>query len=177
MKLICHMLIVVLSVVLTPVVMATPVACHCHPTQVVTADDIAAAQDIWGRAMVEVGHAYEHGKDYRTLAKQAVAQLYAYNYQSGVVLFDVKHHDTAPFHPVAGSVMQYLAGGHHNRGFALRPWRRVDFKNTQIFFHGAIAVASGYNTFTPYHGHSLRRSYVIGYVKDNRGNLKIFLQQ
>lgn len=147
------------------------------PARVVTADDIAAAQDIWGRALVEVGKAYSQHKDYRALALDAVSQLYAYNYQGGVVLFNVDHHTVQAYHPVVASAMVYFAGDHRQRGFALRPWKRVDFKNQHIFFHGDIAVASGYNTFVPLRGHSLRLPYIIGYVKDAKGNLKIFLQR
>lgn len=170
-------------VVMTVAVTAPSWAAHAaQPANTVTSDDVSAAQETWGRGLVELGKAYQAHKDYRSLAKDMINKLYAYNYDSGVVLFKPTVARKQPFRPTMKGALSYFIAGKHAKysedgGFALRPWKSVFFQNDRIFFHGDVAVAMGHYTFTPYSGKPVVAEYTLGYVKNPAsGNLKIFLQ-
>lgn len=162
-------------------VMAAPASHQFSNT--ITADDVSAAQETWGRGIVQIGQAYERGKDYRALANAMIKQLYAYNYGDGIVLFKPTLASQKTFQPTMLGALSYYVGGNKkqfgkDKGFALKPWKSIFFQNDQIFFHGDVAVAMGHYIFTPYKGKPVRATYTLGYIKDPAsGNLKIFLHR
>ncbi len=154
---------------------------NCKPMNVVTLKDINMAQKKWGSAIVAIGRSYIAKKNYKQVAKNAINDLYAYNFEKGMVLFKPTKAVEKPFRPTVKSALSYfVAGGNRkhaeDKGFALMPWTKVTFKNDAIYFHGDTAIAMGHYTFTPAKGKPVTVEYTLGYVENKPGQLKIFLQ-
>lgn len=154
---------------------------NCEPVNVVTIKDVEKAQKNWGNAIVAIGKAYAAKKNYKQVAKNAISDLYAYNFEKGMVLFKPTKAVEKPFRPTAKSALSYFVAGSNrkhaeDKGFALMPWTKVTFKNDAIYFHGDTAIAMGHYTFTPAKGNPVTVEYTLGYVAYKPGQLKIFLQ-
>ncbi|WP_018300082.1 hypothetical protein [Fangia hongkongensis] len=146
----------------------------------ITISDVEKAQSEWAKGIVSIGKAYQDHKDYKEVTVELIEKLYAYNYEHGVVLFKPTKAAEVPFRPTKASALSYFIGGNKNfkedKGFALQPWTKVVFHNSEMYFHNDLAIAMGEYDFTDTKGKVTTVEYTFGYVKDPKtGALKIVL--
>ena len=83
------------------------------------------------------------------------------------------------FRTTKEGAISYFIGHNKNfpedKGFALKPWTNVQFKNAATYINGNVAMAMGKYFFTPQKGDVVKVEYTFGYVKNDDGKLKIVL--
>ena len=143
----------------------------------ITKDEIVNAQKAWGDALVNLGKIYTDGRDYKKAAENLVDNLYAY--QTGQVLFKPTKAADIRFRMTKEGAISYFIGHNKNfpedKGFALEPWTKVQFKNSGIYINGNVAMAMGKYLFTPQKGDVVKVEYTFGYVKNDDGKINIVL--
>ena len=156
----------------------TPLAPHINtlPTgPEITTADIAAAQEIWGNAVVAIGAA---GANAPEVAVEAAKT--AYSFEFGPVQFKPTLAADIPFRPDVEGAVSYFIGGNdkypEDKGFALKPWSKVRFDNHTVSLQGNIGIAMGHYYFTGPDGTDTKVEYTKGYVKLEDGRVLIFLQ-
>ncbi|TNF66321.1 MAG: phosphoribosyl-AMP cyclohydrolase [Gammaproteobacteria bacterium] len=145
----------------------------------ITISEVIQAQNAWAKGIVTIGNAYLDHKDYQQVAKNLIQQLYAYNYENGIVLFKPTKASETPFRKTKESALSYFVGDNVNysedKGFAIQPWTKVVFHNDEMYFHGDMAIAMGTYDFTDTKGKVTSVEYTFAYVKNPKGQLKIVL--
>lgn len=141
----------------------------------ITAEDVQAAQAMWGDAVVAIGKA---GDDAPKTAKEAAKAAYAFDL--GPIQFKPTLAAETPFRPDLEGALSYFVGGNdkytEDKGFALKPWSKVRFDNHTVKMHGNIAIAMGHYFFTGPDGTETKVEYTKGYVKTEDDKVLIFLQ-
>src|SRR5689334_13500653 len=99
-------------------------AAAAEATAKITEQEINAAQQAWCDALVKIGKTHADGGDYKTVATQALTDLYDYDH--GKVFFKpTLAHGKNTFRPTKAGALAYFVG--HNpdfpddTGFALKP--------------------------------------------------------
>jgi len=142
----------------------------------ITNQDVVNAEKEWGEAIVAIGKAYQEGKDYESVAAEAIERLYAYGLQE--VLFKPTKAADQQFRPDKESALSYFVGGvvPEDNGFALHPWSKVRFGDQVIVVHGCDALAQGNYYFTDSKTEQETEvEFTFGYIRDDQGRLRIFL--
>merc|ERR1719367_1018073 len=114
----------------------------------ITVDEVLAAQQAWGDALVNIAHTYEHHgfAAAKALAEKVIDEAYGYNV--GPVLFKpTLAGGEQTFRTTRAGCLAYFVGGDpefpNDKGFALKGWRKVDVVNAAIFREGNVAVTVG----------------------------------
>lgn len=158
---------------------STPSAAAPAPAAAaITLDEVTAAQQVWGEALVAIGKAGAEGKDARAVAEAAIGKLY--NYAAAPVLFKpTLTHGNQTFRTTAAGALAYFAGGDpafpDDQGFALKPWTAVRFQNSAFFSEGGIALWQGNMWVQDGTGSEVMVDKTFGYRRDADGSLKIVL--
>ena len=146
----------------------------------ITTEQINKAQENWGNAIVAIGKAHSENSNYKDVAQKSVEILYAYNHGSNQVLFKPTLAKDTPFRKTEEGALSYLIAGNdkfaEDKGFALKPWIKVEFENDEIIISADNALAMGHYKFTDSNGEVTKVEYTFGYVKADDGELKIILQ-
>jgi len=119
--------------------------------EIITYEEVNAAQQAWCDALVKIGQIKAAGGDYRGFAKQVLSE--AYNYEYGKVFFKptLAHGDQTFRNDKAGA-LSYFIGGDPNypndKGFALAPWVKARYANVGgntegIQIYGSVAITMG----------------------------------
>jgi hypothetical protein len=144
---------------------------------VITAEEVAQAQKVWGEGIVTIGKAFTDKGDYVKAAENHLDSLY--NFQAGEVLFKPTKAADAQFRNDRESALSYFVAGNdkftEDHGFAINPWTKVRFENVGTYLHGDYAVAMGNYFFTQTDGSEVKVEYTFGYNKAADGSLKINL--
>jgi len=139
-----------------------------------TREEVAAAQQTWGDAIVAIGNAYTNNEDYKTLAAKVVDSLYGYD--QGPVLFKPTKAAEKPFRLTKDEALSYFVTGiiPEDHGFAIQPWSNVRFENAGIILNGNTATAMGNYYFTDAKtGDEVKVEYTFGYFQDKDGRVRI----
>ncbi|WOO40906.1 hypothetical protein [Rubellicoccus peritrichatus] len=141
----------------------------------ITEADVAAAQKMWGDAVVAIGAA---GDQAHKVAEDAARRAYAFDH--GQIQFKPTLASEQPFRSDLEGTLSYFVAGNkkypEDKGFALKPWTKVRFENDVVFFDGNLAIAMGHYFFTDTNGKETKVEYTKGYVKLSDGTVRIFLQ-
>lgn len=140
----------------------------------ITQEEVLAAQQTWGDAIVAIGEAYTNEEDYKALALKTVDDLYAYD--ETTVLFKPTKAANMQFRLTKEEAVSYFVEGivPEDHGFALQPWNKVRFENAGIYIDDDSAVAMGNYFFTDANtGVEAKVEFTFGYIKDEQGNLLI----
>ena len=144
---------------------------------VISAEEISQAQQVWGDGIVAIGKEYTDKGDYTKAAENHIDTLYAF--QAGPVLFKPTKAADKQFRLTKEAALSYFVGGNdkypEDGGFALHPWTKVRFENVGTFIQGNYAVAMGNYFFTQVNGEEVKVEYTFGYMKGADGKLKINL--
>ena len=146
----------------------------------ITEQELAAAREIWGNALIAISTAYdESGIEAATeIANQALDAAYGYNL--GPVLFKpTMAGGEQTFRPTRAGALAYFVGHSdefpQDGGFGLKGWRQVVSETSASFIQGDVAMWMGWVTFTDKDGNVTKVDKSWGYKKDAEGTLRIVL--
>ena len=129
---------------------------------------IEQAQQAWGDGIVSIATAHQNGDDYVGVARNHVETLYAYGISN--VLFKPTLAAIEQFRPTFEQALSYFVASNNacpeDKGFAIKGWTKVRFKNSETVFHGTMALAMGNYFFTAPDGEEVKVEYTFGYVLD-----------
>lgn len=152
---------------------------------IVTYDEVNAAQQAWCDALVKIGQLYRDGGDYRGYANQVLSTLY--NYDHGKVFFKpTLAHGAQTFRTTKKGALAYFVGGDpeypNDKGFALKPWVSVRYDNLGehnegIQIYGSVAIAMGNVWVTDQDGNEVMVDKTFVFKKDKDGKLRIIVHK
>ncbi|MES0873643.1 phosphoribosyl-AMP cyclohydrolase [Sinimarinibacterium thermocellulolyticum] len=149
-------------------------------TSNITEAEVLAAQRAWGEALVQISKDFETGGIAKAKATANAVLDAAYGYQFGPVLFKPTL-TTAPqtFRTTKEGALAYFVGDNKSypadTGFALKGWRSVEIRNVAIQLHGDTALSMGNVSITDKSGKVTTVDKTWGYVRDDKGALRIVL--
>ena len=146
----------------------------------ITRDQVLAAQNAWGDALVKISTIYDNsGFDAAKKTAEAVIDS-AYGYSLGPVLFKPTL-TVAPqtFRTTREGALAYFVGGNKtfasDTGFALKHWRSYKIENAAIFTDGDVAISMGNVRITDRDGNVTVVDKTWGWKRGTDGNLRIVL--
>jgi hypothetical protein len=146
----------------------------------ITEEQVLAAQQAWGEALVAISDTFEaEGIDAATeLAREVIDS--AYGHAMGPVLF--KPTLAAPpqtFRTTPEGALSYFVGHDDefpgDSGFALKGWQEVSIENAAIFISGDMALTMGTVSILDADGDTTTVDKTWGYHLDDEGELRIVL--
>ena len=137
---------------------------------------IKKAQQRWADGIINIGKYYLENKDYIALTDKFIEELYSFkNYK---VLFKPTKASKKQFRKNKNEFISYFIG--HNKvsdedkGFALVPYKSVQFINFDFSIFENIIISMGNYIFTNYEDEKIKVEYSFGYILDeNEDELKI----
>ena len=143
----------------------------------ITEEKIHEIQKKWGDGIVKIGTLMNDEYECVEFTKAFLNNLYGFN--SGQVLFKPTKASKEQFRPKFEMALSYFLGGNksycsEDDGFAMKPWVKVEFKNSGLIIDGNRAIAMGNYFFTESSGNVVKVEYTFGY-KMLQGNLVIDL--
>lgn len=152
---------------------------------IITYDEVNAAQQAWCDALVKIGQLKEEGGDYKTFAEQVLTD--AYNYDEGKVFFKpTLAFGEQTFRNDKKGALAYFVGGDPNypndKGFALQPWVKARYdnageKNEGIQIYGSVAITMGNVWVTGKDGKEVMVDKTWVFRKGKDGKLKIIVHK
>ncbi|MBA2779289.1 phosphoribosyl-AMP cyclohydrolase [Billgrantia kenyensis] len=146
----------------------------------ITEDQVLAAQQAWGDALVAISNAYEaEGIDAaRELAQHVIDS--AYGYDMGAVLFKPTLAEAPQtFRTTPEGALAYFVGHSEeyseDSGFALKGWQEVTIDNAAILISGDVALTMGNVSILDAEGNTTTVDKTWGYHLDDEGTLRIVL--
>ena len=159
---------------------APPTAIAQQALAPITRDQVVAAQNAWGAALVKISTTYDSsGLNAATKTAESVIDS-AYGYSLGPVLFKPTL-TVAPntFRTTREGGLSYFVGGNPkfagDSGFALKHWRSYTIENAAIFIDGNVAMSMGNVRLTDRDGNVTVVDKTWGYKRGSDGNLRIVL--
>jgi len=167
---------------------ASTAACASKPTtqavavgnNVITQAQVEAAQQAWGKALVQISTDFEQGGIAKAKATAEKIIDGAYAYQMGPVLFKpTLTVEPQTFRTTKQGALAYFVGQDSNfpndKGFALKGWRKVEAKNAGIVITGNSAISMGNVSMWDTKGNMTMVDKTWGWTRGADGNLKIVL--
>lgn len=144
---------------------------------IITKEKVFEAQKSWSNGIVHIGSDFMEKKGYVQTAKDHIDNLYAYDISS--VLFKPTKAAKFQFRNNKESALSYFVASNNycseDKGFAIQPWIKVRFENSDLILRVDTALAMGNYYFTDTEGQETKVEYTFGYLLDKHGNLKINL--
>jgi hypothetical protein len=129
----------------------------------------------WSEYIVNIGKAYLNDEDYIELTNKFLDNLY--NFKNGKVLFKPTKANDKQFRIHKNELVSYFIGhdkvSNEDKGFALEPWKSINFNNFDLIFLDNVCLTMGNYFFTDYKDNKLKVEYSFGYILDKEDNLKI----
>jgi len=143
----------------------------------ITKEQVLEAQNTWGEGVVKIGSLKYDRPECEAFASSFLDKLYAF--ELGTVLFKPTKCAIEQFRPTKAQALSYFIAGddracNEDKGFAINPWTKVRFENTDIILEDNRAIAMGNYFFTDLDGNEAKVEYTFGY-KLADGVLKIDL--
>ena len=143
----------------------------------ITKEMVINAQNKWGDGIVKIGADFMEKVDFTETARNHIATLYAYDLSP--VLFKPTKAAMEQFRSTKESALSYFVATNgvcaEDKGFAIQPWTKVRFENSDIIISGNTAQAMGNYFFTDTDGNEVKVEYTFGYMIDGNGDLRINL--
>ena len=141
----------------------------------ISKDQVLEAQDLWGQGVVKIGSLKDSRSECEAYANEFLSKLYAF--KEGVVLFKPTKCEIEQFRGSQEQALSYFIAGaaracNEDKGFAINPWTKVRFENTNLILEKDRAIAMGNYFFTDLSGNEAKVEYTFGY-KLIDGTLKI----
>lgn len=146
----------------------------------ITEKEIQTAQESWGKALLKIGEDFESGGLEKATKTASDALDAAYGYNMGTVLFKpTLSHGNQTFRTTKEGALAYFVGGNKNfpndAGFALKGWKKYDYKNASVFISGNVALTTGNVMLTNKDGSVTTVDKTWGFKKDTSGKMRIVL--
>ena len=152
---------------------------------IITYDEVNAAQQAWCDALVKIGKLKEDGGDYKAFAEEVLST--AYNYDNGKVFFKpTLAYGDQTFRNTKKGALAYFIGGDpeypNDKGFALTPWVKARYdnagqKNEGIQIYGSVAITMGNVWVTDKKGKEIMVDKTWVFKKGKDGKLKIIVHK
>lgn len=152
---------------------------------VITYDEVNAAQQAWCDALVKIGQLKEEGGDYKAFAEKVLSD--AYNYDNGKVFFKpTLAFGDQTFRNDKKGALAYFIGGDpdypNDKGFALTPWVKARYdnagpKNEGIQIYGSVAITMGNVWVTGKDGKEVMVDKTWVFKKGKDGKLRIIVHK
>jgi hypothetical protein len=152
---------------------------------IITYDEVNAAQQAWCDALVKIGQLKEEGGDYKAYAQQVLSE--AYNYDYGKVFFKpTLAFGDQTFRNDKKGALAYFIGGDpdypNDKGFALTPWVKARYdnageKNEGIQIYGSVAITMGNVWVTGKDGKEVMVDKTWVFKKGKDGKLRIIVHK
>lgn len=141
----------------------------------ITKEQVLEAQNNWGAGVVKIGSLKENRTECENYASEFLDQLYAFG--SGAVSFKPTKCEIEQFRPTKPEALSYFIAGdnracNEDKGFAIQPWTKVRFENSNLILEENRAIAMGNYFFTDLNGDEAKVEYTFGYKLIN-GELRI----
>lgn len=152
---------------------------------IITYEEVNAAQQAWCDALVQIGKLKEEGGDYKAFANQVLTD--AYNYDQGKVFFKpTLAFGDQTFRNDKKGALSYFVGGDadypNDKGFALKPWVKARYdnageKNEGIQIYGSVAITMGNVWVTDKEGNEVMVDKTWVFKKGKDGKLRIIVHK
>ena len=141
----------------------------------ITKEQVFEAQNVWGAGVVKIGALRDQRAECESFASEFLDKLYAF--ESSTVLFKPTKCALEQFRPTKAEALSYFIAGENraceeDKGFAINPWTKVRFENSNVILEENRAIAMGNYFFTDLEGNEAKVEYTFGY-KLMDGQLKI----
>ncbi|MBC7419264.1 MAG: phosphoribosyl-AMP cyclohydrolase [Bdellovibrio sp.] len=142
--------------------------------------EVQAAEEAWGKALIQISEDYDSkGIKKATATANAVLDS-AYGFNMGSVLFKpTLTHGEQTFRTTKQGALSYFVGGDKqypdDSGFALKGWRKYEYKNAAVYINGDMALTMGKVILTDKTGKVTTVDKTWGFKKDHEGKLRIIL--
>ena len=143
----------------------------------ITKEQVIEAQNIWGAGVVKIGSLKDARLECESFTSEFLDKLYSF--ENCPVLFKPTKCADEQFRPTKSEAKSYFIAGddracNEDKGFAINPWTKVRFENSNLILEENRAIAMGNYFFTDLDGNEAKVEYTFGY-KLNNGQLKIDL--
>lgn len=152
---------------------------------IVTYDEVNAAQQAWCDGLIKIGTLYESGGDYKSYASQMLDD--AYNYNFGKVFFKpTLAFGDQTFRTNKEGALAYFVGDNVNfpndKGFALKPWVKAKYdnlgdNNEGIQIYGSVAITMGNVWLTDKDGNEVMVDKTFVFKKGKDGKLRLIVHK
>jgi hypothetical protein len=152
---------------------------------IVTYEEVNAAQQAWCDALIKIGQVKEEGGDYKAYAEQVLSE--AYNYDFGKVFFKpTLAFGDQTFRNDKKGALAYFVGGDpdypNDNGFALKPWVKARYDNAGsnnegIQIYGSVAITMGNVYLTDKEGNEIMVDKTWVFRKGKDGKLRIIVHK
>lgn len=152
---------------------------------IITYEEVNAAQQAWCDALVKIGQLKEEGGDYKAYAGQVLSE--AYNYDQGKVFFKpTLAYGETTFRNDKKGALSYFIGGDadypEDKGFALKPWVKARYDNAGegnegIQIYGPIAITMGNVWVTDKEGNEVMVDKTWVFKKGKDGKIRIIVHK
>lgn len=152
---------------------------------IITYDEVNAAQQAWCDALVQIGKLKSEGGDYKAYAEKVLSE--AYNYDNGKVFFKpTLTFGDQTFRNDKKGALAYFVGGDssypNDKGFALKPWVKARYdnageKNEGIQIYGSVAITMGNVWVTDKDGNEVMVDKTWVFKKGKDGKLRIIVHK
>ena len=135
------------------------------------------AQKCWANYILRIGNLYRKKKNFEDLTNSMIEELYKFSDEE--IIFKPTLAKEKNFRFRVDEVLSYFLGNNKNfpedKGFAIKEWKDIKFKNLKIKQIGNIVISVGLYTFVDKKNTKLKVEYTFIYEKDKTDNLKIIL--
>lgn len=143
----------------------------------ITKEQVQNAQNTWGAGVVKIGSLKNDRQACESFTNEFIDNLYAYDHAP--VLFKPTKCEIEQFRPSKNEAISYFIAGDdkvckEDKGFAIQPWTKVRFENSNLILENHRAIAMGNYFFTDEQGNEAKVEYTFGYKLVN-DQLKIDL--
>ncbi|MDD3858654.1 MAG: hypothetical protein PHW83_00530 [Bacteroidales bacterium] len=140
----------------------------------ISKEQVLKAQEEWGQGVVKTGTLKTDRKNCEQFIVEFIDKYYAFNIST--VLFKPTKASLVQFRTDKEGAKSYFIGGNskypEDHGFAIHPWTKVRFENSNIILDENRAFAMGNYYFMDMKGEETKAEYTFGYKLVN-GDLKI----
>lgn len=146
----------------------------------ITEAEVTAAQDAWGKALIQISTDYDiDGLEKAKATAKAVLDS-AYGYNLGPVLFKpTLSGGEQTFRTDYQGALSYFVGGDkkypQDKGFALKHWKKYSYKNAAVYINGDLALTTGNVSVTDKDGKVTTVDKTWGFKKGDDGKIRIVL--
>ncbi|WP_434668067.1 hypothetical protein [Aeromonas sp. NJAU223] len=146
----------------------------------ITEADVKAAQDGWGKALVQISDDYRTGGIDKARATANAVLDSAYGYADGPVLFKATLASGAQtFRLTKAGALAYFVGHDPaypaDTGFALKNWQRYRYDNAAIYIDGNMALTMGTVHLVDRDNKEVDVDKTWGFRKGDDGKVRIIL--
>lgn len=132
----------------------------------ITKEQVVEAQDSWGNGVVKIGELKENTTECEKFANEFLIKHYSFD--NGPVLFKPTKCEIEQFRPTQLMALSYFIAGkdricEEDKGFAINPWTKVRFENTDLILEENRTIAMGNYFFTDLSGNEAKVEYTFGY--------------